>query len=95
VEEYTYAEKIVMAAAELPLTFSAEDLVVAVWKFDPAAFGLKHFTELYPDSNKILTYLMGRRGLVKAGLLNRVGEKMYQLAPAGRRAVSRLKGVLP
>lgn len=76
--------------------FTAEALAVAAWKEFPAAFGLTGYHELYPDSNRALAGVMGERGLVRRGLLSRVGKKLYTLTPDGRSAVFRARpAVLP
>jgi hypothetical protein len=51
----------------------------------------KGYAELYPDSNKVLTSLMGEKGLAKRGWLNKVGQKLYALTREGRQMVRRLR----
>ena len=64
--------------------FTAESLAVAAWKAHPKEFGLKTYAELYPDANAVLSYLMGEKGLVKQGFLERVAPKTYRLTEKGR-----------
>lgn len=91
-------ETILLAALDLENVgerpFSFEALAVASWKRAPHAFGLKAFTE-YPDSNKVKTYVVGARGLVRRGLFGQVGPQLYMLTPYGRGEASRFAGVAP
>jgi hypothetical protein len=91
---HSLPEKVLLAAFDLEQEgqspFSAEALIVRAWKGHPRAFGLKGFAEQYPDSNKVLSCIMGVRGLAKRGLLSRVGQKLYELTREGRQVVLRL-----
>lgn len=69
-------DRVLVVARSLPINFSAEGLVVAVWRQDER-FGLKGYESLYPDCNAVLSYLYGRKGLVKAGKIRRVGPKVF------------------
>lgn len=95
VAECTVPEKILVAAQHLEeqgeSPFSAESLIVAAWKKYPIAFGLKGYHDQYPDSNKVLSSIMGERGLTRKGWLSKVGQKLYTLTPDGRRVVQRLR----
>lgn len=92
--ETTLPEKILLAAAQLEdagqSPFSAEALIVATWQANPKSFGLKGYADLYPDSNKILSGLMGERGLTKRGYLVKMGQKLYALSREGKQAVRRI-----
>jgi hypothetical protein len=92
--EHSLPEKVLLAAFDLEQNgespFSAEALVVRAWKGHPRAFGLKGFDEQHPDSNKVLSSIMGARGLARRGMLARVGQKLYELTREGRQAVLRL-----
>src|SRR5436305_933516 len=63
IAECTVPEKILLAARLLEdkgqSPFSAEALIVASWQKFPRTFGLKGFTDQYPDSNKVLSCIMG------------------------------------
>lgn len=72
------------AAAALDDPFSLEQLTVACWQRDNAAFGLASFAELYPDNNKVVYLVSGRKGLVARGWFVWRGPKLYSVAPAGR-----------
>ena len=95
VAECTVPEKILLAALELEQQgqspFSAEALVVSSWQKYPSTFGLKGYADQYPDSNKVLTSIMGVRGLAGRGWLAKVGQKLYTLTRDGRQIVRRLQ----
>jgi hypothetical protein len=94
VADCTVPEKILLAAHELEeqgqSPFSAESLIVASWQKFPKAFGLKGYADQYPDSNKVLSCIMGERGLARKGWLAKMGQKLYALTREGRQAVGRL-----
>jgi hypothetical protein len=70
--------------------FSAEALIVAAWQDAPKTFGLKGYADQYPDSNRVLSCIMGTKGLASRGWLAKMGQKLYQLSPKGREEVRRL-----
>ena len=72
-----------LAGAELDIAL--EDLVVRVWQRLPATFGLRGYTAHYPDSNKVITHIVGARGLVAKGYLVKTGPKRYRLPTSGGR----------
>ena len=94
VAECTVPEKILLAAFELEekgqSPFSAESLVVGSWQKFPKTFGLKGYSDLYPDSNKVLASIMGVKGLAHRGWLVKMGQKLYALTRDGRTVVRRL-----
>jgi hypothetical protein len=94
VDDFTVPEKILLAAENLEKggqsPFSAEMLIVASWQRFPGTFGLKGFTEKYPDSNKILSSIMGEKGLARRGWLVKMGQKVYALTRDGRNVIRRL-----
>src|SRR6516164_2489687 len=79
ISDCTLPEKILLAASTLEergtVPFTAEALIVAVWERYPQSFGLKGFEERHPDSNKVLSALMGEKGLAKRGWLHKAGQK--------------------
>jgi hypothetical protein len=95
----TVVDCILLAADDLSRemsTFSAEDLVVKAWRLYPDRFGLQGYASMYPDSNRVLTKIMGASGrLRKDGLIERTGEKRYRLTEAGRREAARLSALHP
>jgi hypothetical protein len=94
VAECTVPEKILLAADQLEKEgqspFSAEALIVASWQKFPKTFGLRGYTDQYPDSNKVLSSIMGVKGLASRGWLQKVGQKLYTLSRDGRQVVRKL-----
>src|SRR3954469_12161510 len=94
VVECTLPEKILLAAQSLEEAgqspFSAEALIVSAWQKYPRTFGLKGYEEQYPDSNKVLSGIMGERGLPRRGWMTQVGQKLYSLTRDGRQVVRKL-----
>jgi DNA-binding PadR family transcriptional regulator len=94
VEDFTVPEKILLAAENLEKKgqspFTAEVLIVASWERFPSTFGLKGFAEQYPDSNKILSSIMGEKGLARRGWLVKMGQKLYALTREGRNVIRRV-----
>jgi len=92
--ECTVPEKILLAADQLEKQgqspFSAEALIVAAWQQYPRTFGLKGYTDSYPDSNKILSSIMGEKGLARRGWLVKMGQKLYALTREGRQIIRSL-----
>ena len=85
-ERLTVPEKLLLAALEArkaSATFTAEDLVVYAWRLYPDTFGLSGYANQYPDSNRVLTNIMGTKGMRGKGWLRKVGEKQYRLTSAG------------
>jgi len=87
-QRLTIVQSILLAAAELDREqgkFSAEDLVVRAWKLFPDKFGLQGYAAKYPDSNRVLTKIMGATSALKTkGWIERVGTKRYRLSEVGR-----------
>jgi hypothetical protein len=82
----TIPEKLLVAALEVrkrSATFTAEDLVVEAWRLYPDTFGLSGYADKYPDSNRVLTSIMGTKGMRGKGWLRKVGEKQYRLTSTG------------
>jgi hypothetical protein len=94
-EECTLPEKILLAAFQLEemgqTPFSAEALIVTAWQKYPRTFGLKGYEEQYPDSNKVLSGIMGEKGLPRRGWMSKVGQKLYSLTRDGRQVVRKLQ----
>lgn len=94
VADFTVPEKILLAADQLDKQgqspFSAEALIVAAWQQFPRTFGLKGYADQYPDSNKVLSSIMGVKGLANRGWLVKMGQKLYVLTREGRVILRRL-----
>ena len=76
--QLTVPEKLLIAALEArksSATFTAEDLVVSAWQLYPDTFGLSGYADQYPDSNRVLTNIMGSKGMRGKGWLRKVGAK--------------------
>jgi pyruvate/2-oxoglutarate dehydrogenase complex dihydrolipoamide acyltransferase (E2) component len=92
--ELTTVKKILVAAAQLDQekdTFTAEDLIVCAWQKYPESFGLNGYRDSHPDSNRVLSKLMGSVGLCSRGWLEQVSTKTYRMTAAGRKLVLGLK----
>ena len=76
-------DRILLAASRLDGEFTAEELVVKAWKLFPRIYGLVGFENLYPDSNKPLSYVMGQKGLVTRSWLKKLRPKVYSVTMAG------------
>ena len=86
--EVSLSDKVLLAAlecsrGELSESFTAEALLMAAWKADKRAFGLRGFEEVHPDSNKLFTKIDGRDGLVAKGLLHGGGERTLRITESG------------
>jgi hypothetical protein len=101
-------EQVLLAAldcsgGDLEKAFTSEDLLVAAWKRDRMAWGLRGYERDHPDVDKLRKEIDSRgaregtpsTGLVSAGLLLRVRERMYRLTPAGLAAASEVVGAEP
>jgi hypothetical protein len=65
-EKLTVPEKLLLAAIEArkrSATFTAEDLIVCAWTAYPDTFGLSGYSDRFPDSNRVLTSIMGGKGM--------------------------------
>lgn len=93
----TIVEKILIAGYKLEQKgkspFTAEDLVVATWESDKGSFGLQGYSERFPDSNRILTNIMGTKGLRGKGWIEKTGEKLYRLTSSGVKTAKLLLGL--
>lgn len=94
VSEISRAEKLLIAAGSLASqgksTFTAEDLVVEAWRLFQTDFSLKGHLE-YPDSNLVLTHVMGKRApLIARGWVEKVGAKQYRLTVKGADDLERI-----
>lgn len=101
-------EQVLLAAldcsgGDLEKPFTSEDLLVAAWERDRLAWGLRGYEREHPDIDKLRKEIDSRgaregapsTGLVSAGLLLRVRERMYRLTPAGLAAASQVVGAKP
>ena len=78
-------------------------MLVAAWKRDRVAWGLRGYEQEYPDADKLRKEIDSRgaregspsTGLVASGLLSRVRERIYHLTPAGLAAAAEVVGAEP
>jgi hypothetical protein len=88
---------------DLNATFTAEELLLAAWRRDPMAWGLRGHEKQHPDSEKIYVELdrasvRGRNvrgGLAGLGLLEKVHRRTYRLTATGLAAASEVVGATP
>ena len=73
------AMRIVDMARRCGRFFSLEELAVRAWLEWPGTFGLKGYSDMYPDFNKVSQAVHGQRGLRKRGYLTKVGTGLWQL----------------
>lgn len=98
-------QQVLLAALEcsggdLNKSFTAEDLLLAAWKRDPTAWGLRGHELEHPDSEKIYKEIdrvsvRGRNlkgGIVRLGLLEKVRQRTFRLTPTGLLYASELEG---
>lgn len=82
------------SGGDLEKTFTMEELAVAAWRLDSAAFGLRGFEEQHPDSERLHRELdsrgKGQKGLVDQGLLTKVRARVYRLTVKGLQRASAL-----
>jgi len=64
---------------------------VRCWLKFADTFGLQGYGDKFPDSNRVLTNIMGGKGLRGKGWLRKVGEKRYQVTEVGRQAANRVR----
>ena len=70
-------------------------VVLSAWEDFPETFSLGKGIGQHPDSNKVLSYCMGSKGLVTSGYLVRLRPKVYAITALGRRRIAELKGEAP
>jgi hypothetical protein len=101
-------EQVLLAALECSggdpeKTFTLEDLIVAAWKRDRFAWGLRGYEQGHPDGDRLRKEIDSRgaregspsTGLVASGLLSRVRERIYRLTPSGLAAAAEVVGAEP
>jgi hypothetical protein len=92
-----------VSRADVHKTFTLEDLLLAAWKRDPMAWGLRGHEKEYPDSERMHVELVRasekgknlKGGLVALGLLEKVRQRTYRLTPAGIAEASEVASVEP
>lgn len=105
-DQHTIPEKLLIVALALEESgqtpFDRSLFVIKTWETYPDTFGLgavdgkaNKYSHLHPDSNKVLSPLMGERGLVDGRQwFRKAGDGVYQLTLAGRKEAMRVTGKL-
>lgn len=92
--DLTVSQQILLAALRLEqqghTPFTSEAITVASWKGDRRRFGLRGFDTEYPDNNRVIACIVGKRGLARRGWLIQVGSKLYQLSRQGKAEAERV-----
>lgn len=101
----TLRQQVLLAALEcsggdLDKVFTAEDLLLAAWKRDPLAWGLRGHEREHPDSEMMRAELdrvsVGGRnvpgGIVGLELFEKVRQRTYRLTPTGLSTASAVAG---
>lgn len=95
--KYTAVQIILLAAEDLTRSgrteFSEFDLTVAAWKRDKIKFGLRGYSELYPDHKRVMMEIMGQKpnSPVYRRLIEKIRPNTYRLTPQGREAARQLR----
>lgn len=105
-EKLNLRQQVLVAAfdcsgGDLTKSFTAEDLLLAAWKRDRAAWGLRGHEIEHPDSERIYVEIDRasmkgknvRGGLVGLGLFEKVRQRTYRLTTKGLVEASSLVGV--
>jgi hypothetical protein len=66
-------------ARRIPQPFTLNDLSVACHQADPENFGMKGYSH-FPDNHRIHYILYGEKGVIAAGLLERIDQGLFQVA---------------
>jgi|GEM_PF-893185 len=96
-QKYTAVQTILLAAEDLTkagyLEFSEFDLTVAAWNRDRAKFGLRGYSDKYPDHKRVMMEIMGQKpnSPVYRKLLEKLRPNTYRLTPAGKDQARRLR----
>ena len=72
------------SGGDLHKTFSPEDLLLAAWRRNPLAWGLRGHETEYPDSERLrmeLDRASVRGGMVGLGFFDKVRQRVYRLTP--------------
>ena len=83
------------SGGDLQKTFSPEDLLLAAWRRNPLAWGLRGHEREYPDSERLrmeLDRASVRGGMVGLGFFEKVRQRVYRLTPSGLLAANDVSG---
>lgn len=95
---YTAAQEILLAAADLSSTGSSEfsewDLTVATWKRNKNKFGARGYEDQYPDHKRVMIEIMARSkkdNPIRQGWIEKTRANHYRVTPLGKGEASRLR----
>jgi hypothetical protein len=77
-------ELVMVVMGRLDGEITGEHLAVECWRAYPRRFGLRGYDLHYPDPSKVYVPLMGAKGLIHQGLIEKVGPKRYRLTAHGQ-----------
>lgn len=95
----TAVQMILLAADDLTTggaeEFSEFDLTVAAWNRDRQRFGLRGYTNIYPDHKRVMMEIMGNKASnpILLRFMEKTRPNFYRLTPLGRVEAGRLRGV--
>jgi len=85
--ELTIPEKILLAAfekwSEKGHIFTEAEITIAAWEKYPETFGLRGYAKLHPDSRRVLSNIMGEKGLRGKRWITPLGDTRYSLTQSG------------
>ena len=80
---------------DVTATFTFEELLIAAWEANKAAWGMRGFEREHPDPERLHREVdsrgKGQKGLVGLGYLEKVETRTYRLTPAGLGRASRIR----
>ncbi len=95
----TAVQMILLAADDLVTRgheeFSEWDLTVAAWNRDRQRFGLRGYSNIYPDHKRVMMEIMGNKASnpILLRFMEKTRPNHYRLTPLGRVEAGRLRGV--
>ena len=85
--ELTIPEKILVATFEKwpdkDHIFTEAEITIAAWEKYPETFGLRGYAKLHPDSRRVLSNIMGEKGLRGKRWITSLGDTRYSLTQSG------------
>ncbi len=93
----TGSESVLLAADDLTTAgkeeFSEWDLTIAAWSRDRNRFGLRGYSQSYPDHKRVMMEIMGQKASspIVQKYMTKVRPNYYRLTPQGRAAAARVR----
>jgi DNA-binding PadR family transcriptional regulator len=97
---WTASQEILIAADDLmaagAVEFSEWDLTVATWNRDRLRFGLRGYSQNYPDHKRVMMEIMGKKPTnpVLLALMEKLRPNTYRLTARGRAEAARLRDAI-